>query len=204
MHFPTTTLLSTLLLSSTVLGATLKGLRVRDQDDDSNNDINIFPSGDRYSDYAICKGKISKNHFPNLQAPNDGGCVRYFPGIDMTGVVTEIDLFFRDGIHSACDCAARCLEAPTSCTNWVFKHAFKTGDDGKRSCTLYSSPNLPLNVTLDYNLAMSSGFQPLDPANNPQAGADAPLTFLDAANTKVDKFGVSGFAVRDTLGRQYC
>lgn len=205
MHFPTTTVLSALLLSSTVLGATLKGLRVRDQGDDSNGDINMFPGGDAYNDYAICKGKITKNQFPNLQAPSDdGGCVRYFQGIDITGVVTEVDLFFRDGIHNACDCAARCLEAPTSCTNWVFKHTFKTGDDGKRSCTLYSSPNLPKNVTLQYDLGGSTGFQTLSPGNNPQTGCDAPLTFLDVGNTQVDKYGVSGFAVRDTQGRQYC
>ena len=56
MYFQTTTVLSALILSSTVLGATLKGLRVRDQDDDSNSDINMFPSGDQYNDYAICKG----------------------------------------------------------------------------------------------------------------------------------------------------
>lgn len=205
MHFQTTSVLSALLLSSTVLGATLKGLRVRDQDDDSNSDINMFPSGDKYNDYAICKGKITKNQFPNLQAPsNQGGCVRYFPGIDITGVVTEVDLFFRDGIHNACDCAARCLEAPESCTNWVFKHTFKQGDDGKRSCTLYSSPNLPTNVTLQYDLGGSTGFQTLSPGNNPQKGCDAPLTFLDMANTQVDNYGVSGFAVRDTQGRQYC
>lgn len=78
------------------------------------------------------------------------------------------------------------------------------GDDGKRSCTLYSSPNLPLNVTLDYNLAQSSGYQPLQPANNPQAGADAPLATLDQAGKIPDPFGVSGFLVRDQNGRQYC
>lgn len=206
MHFSTTTIISTFLLSSTVLGATLKGLKVRDQDDDSNSDINIFPSGDKYNDYAICRGKITKHQFPNLQAPsNDGGCVRYFPGIDITGVVTEVDLFFRDGIHSACDCAARCLEAPESCTNWVFKHTFKPGmDDGKRSCTLYSSPNLPMNVTLQYDLGGSTGFQTLAPDNNPQKGCDAPLTFLDVNGTMPDKYGVSGFVVRDTKQRQYC
>ena len=206
MLFPTTTILSTVLLSSTVLGATLKGLRVRDQDGDNNSDINIFPGGDAYNDYAICKGKITKKQFPGLQAPsNDGGCVRYFPGIDITGVVTQVNLFFKDGIHTACDCAARCLDAPESCTNWVFKHTFAAGlDDGKRSCTLYSSPNLPTNVTLQYDIGRSTGFQELLPTNNPQKGCDAPLTFLDVANTQVDKYGVSGFAVRDTQGRQYC
>jgi hypothetical protein len=206
MLFPTTAVLSTLLFSSTVLGATLQGLRVRDQDDDSNSDINLFPGDDAYNKYAICKGKITKNKFPGLQAPsNEGGCVRYFRGIDITGVVTQVNLFFKDGIHNACDCATRCLEAPESCTNWVFKHTFAAGlDDGKRSCTLYSSPNLPTNVTLQYNLGGSTGFDLLLPTNNPQKGCDAPLTFLDIKNTEPDKYGVSGFVVRDTNQHQYC
>jgi hypothetical protein len=78
------------------------------------------------------------------------------------------------------------------------------GDGGKRSCTLYSSPNLPKDVTLAYNLAKSSGFAPLQDANNPQAGAPAPLTFLDAAGKKPDIFGVSGFVTQDEKGRQFC
>jgi hypothetical protein len=197
MHFPTITTLSTLLLSTTVLGLAIRN-------DDSNHDLNIFPSNPdaAYSSLAICKNSITHHKFPHLQGPS--GCVRYFRGIDMTGVVTEVDLFARDGIHSACDCAARCLSSPTTCTNWVFKHAFKNGDGGKRSCTLYSSPNLPTDVTLKYDLAGSKGFQTLDPGNNPQAGGDAPLTFLDQAGTKVDKFGVSGVVFRDTNGNLYC
>ena len=204
MYFSTVTLLAT-FLASTALAGPLNGLRVRDHDDDSSSDINIFPSCDHYDELAICKGKITKHQFPKLQAPSDnGGCVRYFRGIDITGVVTQVNLFFKDGIHSACDCAARCLDAPTSCTNWVFKHTFMPGDDGKRSCTLYSSPNLPANVTLEYDLAQSTGFQLLQPTNNPQKGCDAPLTFLDSGNTQPDNFGVSGFVVRDTNQNQYC
>ncbi|EXA29026.1 hypothetical protein FOVG_19412 [Fusarium oxysporum f. sp. pisi HDV247] len=41
-------------------------------------------------------------------------------------------------------------------------------------------------------------------ANNPQAGAPASMTFLDAAGTNPDKFGVSGFMVQDQNGRQFC
>lgn len=177
----------------------------RDNNDDSNPSVNIFPRPDTYENWAICKGKITKARFPNLQAPTaEGGCVRYYQGIDMTGVVTEQHLFASNGINSACDCAAACLERPASCTNWVYKHTFMAGDGGKRSCTLYSSPNLPTNVTLAYDTAHSAGFQLLQPGNNPQAGALAPLTTLDAAGTKPDKFGVSGFMVQDQNKRQYC
>jgi hypothetical protein len=202
MHFSTATVLSVLALASSVLAGPLGS---RDNGDDSNSDINIFPSGDKYSDYAICKGKITKNMFPQLQAPNNnGGCVRYFPAIDITGVVTMVDLFFKDGINSACDCAIACLERPETCTNWVFKHTFAGAaiDNNKRSCTLYSSPNLPKGVTLDYDLAQSSGFGTV--GMNAQQGCDAPLTFLDVNGTMPDKYGVSGFAVRDTNQRQYC
>lgn len=204
MHFSTAAVFSVLAIASSVLATPLSTLKVRDQDDDSNKDINIFPSGDKYNDYAICKGKITKKKFPNLQAPsNDGGCVRYFPGIDITGVVTTVNLYFKDGIKDACDCAAQCLDRPATCTNWVFKHTFAAGlDGGKRSCTLYSSPNLPAQVTLAYDLGNSVNFAPV--GMNPQAGCDAPLTFLDVNNTIPDKYGVSGFAVRDTQQRQYC
>jgi len=189
--------LVTVLLAASVLA---NPLAARGDDDED-----IFPDFDDYDAWAICKGKITKSQFPNLQAPTAaGGCVRYYRGIDMTGVVTELHFFFKDGFRSACDCVAACLASPTSCTNWVWKHTFMDGDDGKRSCTLYSSPNLPSNVTLGYNLTDSSGFLPLQTANNPQAGAPAPLTFLDAANTLPDKFGVSGFSVQDQDNRQYC
>jgi hypothetical protein len=133
------------------------------------------------------------------------GCVRYYQGIDMTGVVTEVDLYFKDGIKSACDCIAACLSRPTTCTNWVYKHTFATGlDDGKRSCTLYSSPNLPTDVTLAYDLNNSKGFMKLQPQNNPQAGGSAPFTFRDAAMTVQDPYGVSGFMTQDPNGKLYC
>jgi hypothetical protein len=204
MHFSTATVLSALALASSVLAGPL-GQNRRDNGDDNNTDINIFPSADRYNDYAICKGKVTKDKFPQLQAPShDGGCVRYFPGIDITGVVTMVNLYHKDGINSACDCVSACLERPETCTNWVFKHTFAGAaiDDNKRSCTLYSSPNLPKGVTLDYNLDQSTGFGVV--GMNAQQGCDAPQTFLDVNGTMVDKFGVSGFAVRDTLQRQFC
>jgi hypothetical protein len=205
MHFSTTTF--TTILMATLAIASPVDSTVRRNDNPNDSNLNIFPknAADAYNDYAICKGKLTQKRFPHLSTPTrEGGCVRYYRGIDMTGVVTELHFFARNGIHSACDCAAKCLESPNSCTNWVFKHTFMPGDDGKRSCTLYSSPNLPTGVTLDYNLTLSSGFMPLQAANNPQAGAPAPLTFLDAANTQPDPFGVSGFMVQDQDNRQYC
>jgi hypothetical protein len=124
-----------------------------------------------------------------------------YQGIDMTGVVTEVDLFFPN-VKTACDCIAACLTASASCTNWVWKHTGNPLDGGRRSCTLYSSPNLPSGVTLDYNLALSSGFQLLQDANNPQVGGGAPITVL--ANGQPDPFGVSGFLTQDANGLLYC
>ncbi|PTB37445.1 hypothetical protein M441DRAFT_50700 [Trichoderma asperellum CBS 433.97] len=192
--------------TSTILAIILASTALANPLAQSNNDdANIFPNFKNYDDWAICKSKITKKRFPHLQAPNNnGGCVRYYQGIDMTGVVTELHFFFKDGFKTACDCAAKCLESPKTCTNWVWKHTFMSGDGGKRSCTLYSSPNLPAGVTLDYNTAKSKGFAPLQAGNNPQVGAPAPLTFLDKAGTKPDKFGVSGFTVQDQNGRLYC
>jgi len=201
MYFTTAAL--SLLLATAAMASPLAR---RDDRDDKDPSTNIFPDFDRYSDWAICKGKITKNRFPNLQAPtDDGGCVRYYRGIDITGVVTEQHFYFKDGFTSACDCAAECLSQPAACTNWVWKHTFMPNfDSGKRSCTIYSSPNLPTNVTLAYDTANSKGFQLLQPGNNPQAGAPAPLTFLDLNNTMADNYGVSGFAVQDQNGRQFC
>ncbi|KAI5467919.1 hypothetical protein BGZ63DRAFT_372515 [Mariannaea sp. PMI_226] len=195
MHF--ISILFPLLLASDALATPFRGHQ--------HNNADIFPDFNTYSDWAICKGVITKARFPTLQAPNDkGGCVRYYQGIDMTGVVTELHFYFKDGFKSACDCAAECLKQSAICTNWVWKHTFMAGDSGKRSCTLYSSPNLPSGVTLKYNLAKSMGFMPLDPGNNPQMGAPAPLTFLDKAGKIPDKFGVSGFTMLDQDGRLFC
>ena len=81
MHFSTATALSVLALASSVFAGPL-GQNRRDNGDDSNTDINIFPSADHYNDYAICKGKVTKGKFPQLQAPSDdGGCVRKFSSL---------------------------------------------------------------------------------------------------------------------------
>jgi hypothetical protein len=168
---------------------------------------NIFPSSANvYNNWAICKDSISKYKFPKLNAPTSrGGCVRYFRYIDITGVVTELHFYRKDGIHTACDCIAKCLERPTSCTNWVYKNIFnKELDGGYRSCTLYSSPNLPSNVTLDYDLSKSTGYDLLQSVNNPQPGAPAPFTFSNAANTVTDAYGVSGFIVQDQDYKLHC
>jgi hypothetical protein len=86
MHFSATTTLSILALASAAFAGPL-GIARRDNGtsgDDSNSDINIFPSKDHYNDFAICKGKVTKNQFPQLQAPsNDGGCVRYFQPLNL-------------------------------------------------------------------------------------------------------------------------
>lgn len=202
MHFFAAAL--TALVASSALASPCEHEGDHDHDH-GNSDVNIFPDYDRYDDWAICKGKITKWNFPNLQAPNDeGGCVRYFRGVDITGVVTETHYFYSDGLRSACDCAAKCLEGPTNCTNWVWKHTFMPGDGGYRSCTLYSSPNLPSNVTLDYDLYNSTGYDLLQTVNNPQAGAPVPFTYLDVNNTIPDIYGVSGFMVQDSNNGQYC
>lgn len=206
MHFTAASAIAVLAAAGAIASPLSSGQPgQRDNGDDHNPKINIFPKPEAYENWAICKGKITKARFPNLQAPTPaGGCVRYYRGIDITGVVTETHFFARDGVNDACDCAIKCLERPASCTNWVFKHTFMAGDDGKRSCTLYSSPNLPTNVTLAYDTAKSKGFQLLQPGNNPQAGAPAPITTLDAAGKQPDKFGVSGFMVQDQNKRQFC
>ncbi len=168
---------------------------------------NIFPSSATvYNNWAICKDSISKKYFPKLSAPTSrGGCVRYFRYVDITGVVTELHFYRKNGIHTACDCIAKCLERPTSCTNWVYKNIFnKALDGGYRSCTLYSSPNLPSNVTLAYNLKQSKGYQLLQAGNNPQPGAPVPFTFSNAANTVTDPYGVSGFIVQDQGYNLHC
>ncbi|KAF9775738.1 hypothetical protein IL306_006134, partial [Fusarium sp. DS 682] len=71
MHFTTAAISA--LLASAALAAPLNSTLC------DNPDSNIFPDFDRYSDWAICKGKITKDRFPNLQAPKrEGGCVRYY------------------------------------------------------------------------------------------------------------------------------
>jgi hypothetical protein len=173
----------------------------------ASNPDDIFPSNpSALNDWAICKETITVAKFPDLFSPTrTGGCVRYFQGVDITGVVTEKHFFYKDGVKNACDCIITCLQRPLSCTNWVYKHIFESNlDGGYRSCTLYSSPNLPSNVTLAYNLKNSTGYQLLQTVNNPQPGAPVPFTFLDAANTKVDNDGVSGLIFQDQNNKLHC
>ncbi|RFU25081.1 hypothetical protein B7463_g11262, partial [Scytalidium lignicola] len=196
-----------------LVSTSLAGLAVlrNDNYNDMDESFNIFKDANSRFEGAICKSEITTKKFPSLVIPPHfrGGCVRYYQGIDMTGVVTEVDIYFPK-VKSACDCAAMCLTNALSCTNWVFKHTFNPLDSGRRSCTLYSSPNLPTNVTLVYDLhnttglGLSVGYQLLQPGNNPQAGGGAPLTWLDVANTKPDPYGVSGFLSQDVNRKLYC
>ncbi|KAH9208236.1 hypothetical protein DL95DRAFT_480681 [Leptodontidium sp. 2 PMI_412] len=202
MHFITLTPL--LLLSGALAAAVVERNGDYDYYNDMDDNFNIFKDSNFRWEGAICKNEITTKQFPTLTTPPNfrGGCVRYFQGIDMTGVVTEVDIFFPR-VKTACDCISFCLNAPTTCTNWVFKHTNNPAkDSGRRSCTLYSSPNLPTDVTLGYNLTDSIGFQLLQAMNNPQAGGGAPTTVLDNGNP--DPFGVSGFLTQDVNGKLYC
>jgi len=197
MHFKIATILSILYASIAIAGS------VRPRDDANDPNINIFKNSNKLWEGAICEDQITKAKY-NLALPQnvDGGCVRYYQGIDMSGDVTELDLFIKDGIHSACDCIAQCIKHIDTCTNWVFKHEFSDFDEGKRSCALYSSPNLPTKVTLKYDTASSTNFATL--LANPQLGGPAPFTFEDAKNTMKDPFGVSGFIAQDGDNKIYC
>jgi len=200
MHFITFT--TPLLLLSRALASAIIERNGNDYND-LDDKFNIFKNANSRFQGAICKNEITTNKFPTLVVPPNfrGGCVRYYQGIDMTGVVTEVDIYFPK-VQTACDCIAACLTASASCTNWVWKHTFNALDGGRRSCTLYSSPNLPSGVTLDYNLTLSIGFQLLQPGNNPQAGGGAPIAVLKNGNQ--DPFAVSGFLTQDVNGKLYC
>ncbi|TXC10530.1 hypothetical protein FocTR4_00006112 [Fusarium oxysporum f. sp. cubense] len=77
MHFTITTL--SLLIASTALATPL------DSHSHQDSGADIFPNFNTYSDWAICKGKITKGRFPTLQAPNNnGGCVRMGLGLPAT------------------------------------------------------------------------------------------------------------------------
>jgi len=204
--------LSRLLLSALLAGPTLAGaIAKKESYNDMDDSFNIFKDSSQRWEGAICKSEITTKQFPTLVTPPNfrGGCVRYWQGIDITGVVTEVDIYFPK-VNSACDCAIKCLTAALTCNNWVFKHTFSSLDSGRRTCTLYSSPNLPTDVTLVYDLTNATGlgfsvdYQLLQAGNNPQAGGGAPFTWLNAANTVKDPFGVSGFLSQDANGALYC
>jgi len=119
----------------------------------------------------ICKQFFSASE--KNEHEHKKGCTRYVKGLDITGVTTEVDLTFKDGIKDQCSCLLRCLQAPTTCTNWVWKF---TTDPMHRTCTLYSNFNLPKDVTIGFNLTSPPTMNInaailLQHNNNPQAGA---------------------------------
>jgi len=128
------------------------------------------------------------------------GCVRYFQGFDITGVTTEVDLTIQNGIFSPCDCLAACKLRNTTCDNWVWKF---TDPSGHRTCTLYSSFNLPSGVTIQYNAQSSTNILNLQPGNNPQAGSTIPQCTLDGTNG-VDPDCISGPLFVTSTNRLRC
>jgi hypothetical protein len=146
---------------------------------------------------AICPNKL--NGVKN-------GCTRYTRGFDVTGVVTEVDLTFKDGIKNACDCINACLIRPTTCAAYVYKFSTpQSVQDGHRTCTLYSQFNLPTGVSIKVDTANSAGFNLLQSANNPQAGGAVPQTFKDFnLNTIPDNDAVSGPVWQLANGQAQC
>jgi len=137
----------------------------------------------------------------------DKGCIRYTRGFDVTGVVTEVDLTYPH-IKTECQCIQACLEAPTTCANYVYK--FSTPQSvqiGHRTCTLYSQFNLPSAVTIEIaiNSSNNTDVQYLNPANNPQAGGLVPQAFKDASLSKTpDPDAVSGPVWTLSNGKVQC
>lgn len=134
---------------------------------------------------------------PGLRT-QDGGCIRYTRGFDVTGVVTEVDLTFPH-VRTECDCIQECLNRRDTCANYVWK--FSTSESvkrGHRTCTLYSDFNLPAAVTIQFDLASSNNSninaaEIIANGNNPHAGALVPQAFKDInLNTTPDSDAVSG------------
>jgi len=121
---------------------------------------------------------------PHL-ATQDGGCIRYTRGFDVTGVVTEVDLVFPQ-VQSVCDCIQECLNRPTTCANYVYKFSTAASvASGYRTCTLYSDFNFPAAVTLEFDLTSANDMninaaEIISLGNNPHAGAPVPQAFKDA------------------------
>lgn len=124
---------------------------------------------------------------PRLET-QDNGCIRYTRGFDVTGVTTEVDLQVKD----ECDCIQECLKQPGMCANYVWKFSTAASvKSGHRTCTLYSNFNLPLDVTLGFDLNNSTNFKILN--TNPQPGSLVPQAFKDLnLNTTPDPDAVSG------------
>jgi hypothetical protein len=127
---------------------------------------------------------------PRLET-QDNGCIRYTRGFDVTGVTTEVDLVFPR-VKNECDCIQECLKRLGTCANYVWK--FSTPDSvksGHRTCTLYSNFNLPLDVTLAFDVNNSKNISALN--TNPQPGSLVPQAFKDSnLNTTPDPDAVSG------------
>ena len=130
--------------------------------------------------------------FKSALAPH--GCTRYVKGFDITGVTTEVDLTFAQGIKKAQDCFDRCASSPSTCVSWVWKF---TTDPLHRTCTLYSNFNLPSAVTIAFDVAKSTANINNDKLmannNNPQAGAVVPQC-TQFNSTKVDNECMSGMS----------
>ena len=75
-------------------------------------------------DDKICEGK------------HHGGCKRFVHGFDITGATNHAVV----QADSQCACVAACLANWQYCVSYVWKYV---GEDETRSCTLYSSVNLP-------------------------------------------------------------
>jgi hypothetical protein len=127
---------------------------------------------------------------PELKT-QDNGCIRYTRGFDVTGVTTEVDLTFPQ-VKNECDCIQECLKQPGMCANYVWKFSTAASvKSGNRTCTLYSNFNLPLDVTLGFDLNNSTNFKILN--TNPQPGSLVPQAFKDLnLNTTADPDAVSG------------
>lgn len=154
--------------------ANVSGVRDNCEGDDPDND---------HSQKRIC---------PDLKTI-DGGCIRYTRGFDVTGVTTEVDLVYPQ-VKNECDCIQECLNQLGTCANYVWKFSTpESVQSGHRTCTLYSDFNLPLDVTLAFDVNNSANIQVLNPDNNPQPGALVPQAFKDInLNTTADPDAVSG------------
>ncbi|OCL13452.1 hypothetical protein AOQ84DRAFT_415194 [Glonium stellatum] len=168
------------LISSTLAGP----LTIRDQDPQQR----------------ICKNL-------NVQ---EGGCIRYVKGFDVTGVVTEVDLTFPQ-IKEACDCIQACLDRPTTCAAYVWKFSTAASvQSGHRTCTLYSQFNLPTDVAIEINTNSTlnkniNAAELLALGNNPQPGAPVPQCFKDfPTNTIPDNECRSGEVWQLANGNTLC
>jgi hypothetical protein len=86
-----------------------------------------------------------------------------------------------------------CLKRLGTCANYVWKFTPESVQSGHRACTLYSNFNLPLNVTLAFDVNNSKNIQFLNGTNNPQQGSLVPQAFKDSnLNTTPDPDAVSG------------